>query len=70
MSTDKVTISKVEYQKLKKQSEAYKRFAGRLFEAVIKNHIGDVVADFRTTGLYTKGFLRDMDAGLRKSSYT
>lgn len=66
---DTVTISKTEYQKLKKQSDAYKKFAGRLFEAVIKDPIGDVAMDFRKTGLYTEGFLRDLEKGLRKSSY-
>lgn len=67
---DKITISKEEYKKLKKQSEAYKKLAGHLFETVIKDPIKDVVADFRGTGLYTNDFLSDLENGLRKSSYS
>ena len=64
-----VTISKEEYKKLKKQSEAYKRLASRFFEAVVKDPVKDVVEDFHKTGLYTKDFLSDLETGLRKSTY-
>lgn len=66
----KVIISREEYKKLKNQSEAYKKIATRLFEVVIKDQIEEVVSDFRQTNLYTKGFLSDLDNGLRKSSYS
>ena len=66
----KITISKEEYQKLKKQSEAYKKLTSRLFEAVVKDPIKDVVSDFRQTSLYTSEFLSDLEDGLRKSSYS
>ena len=65
----KVSISKEEYQKLKKQSEAYRKLTGRLSESVIKDPIKDVVRDFQETGLYTKDFLFDLETGLRRSSY-
>ena len=65
----KVTIPKEEYQKLQEQSQAYQKLAARLFELIIKDPIRDVVQDFKDTGLYSKGFLADLEAGLRKSSY-
>jgi len=65
----KVTIPKEEYQKLQQQSRAYQKLAARLFESIIKDPIRDVVQDFKDTGLYSKDFLADLEAGLRKSSY-
>ena len=65
----KVTIPKEEYQKLQKQARAYQKLAARLFESIIKDPIREVVRDFRDTGLYSKDFLADLEAGLRKSSY-
>ena len=64
-----VTIPKIEYQKLRKQADAYRRLAGDFFEEAIQDPISDVVEDFRKTDLYTKEFLRDLESGLRKSSY-
>ena len=66
----KVVISKEEYKKLKKYSEAYKKLASRFFEAAVKDPIEDTVTEFRRTGLYTKEFLNDLEKGLRKSSYS
>lgn len=65
----KVTIPKTEYEQLKQQAEAYRRFVVQLFELVIKSPVEEVVEDFRKTGLYTEEFLRDLESGLRKSSY-
>lgn len=67
---NKVNISKEEYQKLKKQSEAYKKLASRFFETIVKDPIKDVIQDFRQSNLYTKDFLSDLENGLRKSSYS
>lgn len=64
-----VVISQRELSKLVRQSRAYKKLASRLFEIVVKDPVSEVVEDFAQTGLYSKGFLRDMEAGLRKSSY-
>ena len=66
---NRITISQEEYRKLRKQASAYKKLASRLFEAVIKDPIKVVVADFRKSGIYTQDFLHDLEAGLRKSSY-
>lgn len=67
MST--VTISKKEYAQLKSQAAAYKKMAKSLFSAVVKDPIAEVVEDFEATGLYKQGFLKDLESGLRKSSY-
>lgn len=64
-----ITISQKEFNKLKRQSQAYKKLAARLFEVVVKDPVMEVVEDFRQTGLYSKGFLKDLQAGLKKSSY-
>ncbi len=65
----KITIPKVEYIKLKKQSRAYRAVATRLLELLIKDPIKTIVEDFRNVGLYSKEFLIDMENGLLKSSY-
>jgi len=65
----RVTLPKTEYEQLKRQAEAYRRFAARLFELAIGDPIEEVVEDFRKTNLYTKDFLKDLESGLRKSSY-
>lgn len=65
-----VTLPKTEYEQLKKQAEAYRKFAANLFELVIRDPITEVMKDFRKTNLYTEEFLRDLEDGLRKSSYT
>ncbi len=64
-----ITISKKEYTQLKSQSLAYKKVASKLFAAIVRNPIEDVVADFKKTGLYTGKFLSNLENGLRKSSY-
>ncbi len=67
MST--VTISQNEYKQLKRHSTAYRKIASRLFEAVVRDDIETVVKDFAATKLYSKGFLADLEKGLRKSSW-
>lgn len=64
-----VVISKIEYQRLKRQAEAYRKFTGKLFESVIRDPVHDVVKSFRETNLYTDEFLHDLENGLCKSSY-
>lgn len=64
-----VIVPKQEYTKLRKKAAAYEKLAGALFKAVARDPIEEVVEDFRTTGLYTDLFLRDLGDGLRKSSY-
>lgn len=65
-----VTISKKEYSILKEQSKAYKKVATKLFSALVKGSVEDVVSDFKKTGLYSKKFLVDLEDGLRLSSYS
>jgi hypothetical protein len=64
-----VTLTKNEYSKLKRESAAYRKITARVFESVVKDDIPSVIDDFRKTELYTEEFLRDLEDGLRKSSY-
>lgn len=65
----KVTLSKIEYNSLKRQADAYRNFLADIFEAALQDPINVVVEDFRKTGLYSKPFIKDLEQGLRKSSY-
>lgn len=65
----KVTLQKTEYDRLKRQASAYRRFAEKFFELMVKDPIEEVVEDFRKTNLYTENFLKDLESGLRQSSY-
>ena len=64
-----ITIPKTEYEILKKQATAYRKFVEKFFDTIIKDPIEEVVKDFRKTDLYTEEFLDDLESGLRKSSY-
>ncbi|MBI2024878.1 MAG: hypothetical protein HYT03_02220 [Candidatus Harrisonbacteria bacterium] len=65
----KVTLPETEYKQLKRQADAYKKMATKLFELAIKDPVENVVEDFRRTDLYTQEFLKDLESGLQKSSY-
>jgi hypothetical protein len=64
-----VTMPEIEYKRLKQQAKAYQQLTGKLFEFVLHDPINQVAEDFRKTHIYSEGFLKDMEAGLRKSSY-
>ena len=64
-----VTIQKEEYQALKRESVAYRKIASKLFASVVKDDVAVVIRDFAKTRKYSKDFLKDMETGLRKSSY-
>jgi len=64
-----VILHKREYLRLKEQALAYRTLVTRMFELPLRDPIDEVVADFRATGLYTEEFLKDLEDGLRKSSY-
>ena len=65
----KVTLPETEYRQLKRQADAYKKMAAKLFEFTVKDTAEEVVEDFRKTSLYSEEFLSDLGSGLRKSSY-
>ena len=69
INMSQVTVPKTKYEQLKKQAAAYRLFAAKLFESVLKDPVGQVVEDFRKTNLYTEDFIKDLESGLRKSSY-
>lgn len=69
MDTKTVTIPREEYKKLQRDAAQYRRIATRVFETAMRDTSTAVVADFKKTGLYTEGFLNDLENGLQKSSY-
>jgi hypothetical protein len=64
-----ITISRVKYEQLKRQAEAYRRFAAEFFKSAVQDSLHEVVEDFRKSNLYSEDFLQDLEVGLRKSSY-
>jgi len=66
---DSITLSKMEYSRLRNQARAYRSLASKVFELPLRDPIGEVAEDFRTMGLYSEDFLRDLESGLRKSTY-
>jgi len=64
-----ITLTKTKYQQLTRQAEAYRKFTSVLFQSLIQDPVSGVVKSFRETNLYTKSFLKDLESGLRKSSY-
>lgn len=65
-----VIVPKNEYARLKQQAKAYRILVSKVFEMNLRDPVGDIVTDFKDTGLYTNAFLKDFEIGLRKSSYT
>ncbi|MDO8626349.1 MAG: hypothetical protein Q7K39_02750 [Candidatus Magasanikbacteria bacterium] len=64
-----ITIPKTEYRQLKRHASAFRNLSAQIFKSALRDPIADVVEDFKKTESYTKGFLRDLESGLRKSSY-
>lgn len=64
-----VAVLRSEYQKLKRQANAYRRFVAQIFESSLHDPVDDVVKDFKNTNLYSEEFLMDLENGLRRSSY-
>jgi len=62
-----ITIPKTEYKRLLSRAKAYEKLAGSIFENAIKDPVSDIVSDFEKTNLYTTEFLKDLEAGLKKS---
>jgi len=67
---ERVTIPKIEYNRLKRESRVYRHFAAHFFQAAIGDPIDAVIKDFRNTAIYSGEFLQDLEDGLRKSSYS
>lgn len=63
-----ITIPKTEYKILLSRAKAYEKLTGSIFKNAIKDPVNDIVSDFKKTNLYTDGFLKDLEVGLKKSS--
>ncbi len=66
---DTIVIPKTEYRRLRRQAGAYQKIAGKFNALVLRDSAGEVAGDFKKTGIYTDQFIRDLETGLRKSSY-
>ena len=66
---DTIVIPKTEYRRLRRQAGAYRKIAGKFNALVLRDSAGEVAGDFKKTGIYTDQFIRDLETGLRKSSY-
>lgn len=64
-----VSLPKNEYLRLKQEACAYRFMATKMYELPLKDPVENIMADFKSTDLYTDDFLADMEEGLRKSSY-
>jgi len=63
-----VAVPKTEYETLRKKARMYEELASLFFQKVKGDTVGEIVNDFKKTSLYSKGFLRDLENGLRFSS--
>ncbi len=68
-----VTITKTQYEALKKQATAYQRIVSAahsdLFGPPPTHDVRKVIADFRKTKRYSKEFLNSLGKGLSRSSH-
>lgn len=64
-----ITIPKSEYKRLVKRARSYDKLTKQILADVISEPIPDIVSDFRKTNLYSEGFLKDLESGLKKSSH-
>ena len=68
-----ITIPKNEYQKLVEKSLRYEyirqMMEGNLFAPPPVKNTRKIIGELRKTKLYSRGFLKDLEKGLRRSSY-
>ena len=69
LKTENITISKEKYKKLLSIEKAYTKLAKTFIASAKENSVIPVVREFEKSGLYTKGFLKDLQVGLNKSTY-
>jgi hypothetical protein len=68
-----VTISKKEYETLLEKQERYEHvrslIEGELFASPPKRSMQAVMKEFKATKRYSAAFLRDLEAGMKRSNY-
>ena len=65
-----ITIPRTEYTRMQCELRAYHTLRAQLFSTALSAPITQVVDDFTATGKYSPEFLKDLAAGLKKSSYS
>ncbi len=66
---NQITLPKNQYDQLLHQAKAYRKITANFFKYLISDSVSQTVEDFRKTDLYTEPFLKDLEDGLKKSSY-
>jgi len=66
---ESVTLSKKEFNKLVLKAKAYDMLARNFFKNKVNDPVDIVVNDFKKTNLYSEKFIKDLEEGLKKSSY-
>lgn len=68
-----ITLPKIKYLDLKKRAEAFdKMIAGispSFFFTPVEKSRKRIISDFSKTKLYSKEFLKDLEKGLKRSSF-
>lgn len=64
-----ITIPKKEYKILVSKAKAYEKIAKNVYRNKIHDPVDKVVEDFQKTGIYSNDFIKDLESGLRKSTY-
>lgn len=71
MST--ITLPKIEYLNLKKRAEAFDKMVAEInpnfFFVPVEKSRKKIISEFSKTKLYSKEFVKDLEKGLRRSSF-
>lgn len=62
-----ITISKSEYNKLKKESISYKEIMENLKSK--EKTLKEIISEFEETNIYEDDFIKDLEIALSKSNY-
>ena len=68
-----ITLPKIEYLDLKKRAEAFDKMVAGInpsfFFTPVEKSRKRIISDFSKTKLYSKEFLKDLEKGLKRSSF-
>lgn len=68
-----ITLPKIEYLSLKKRAEAFDKMVAEInpsfFFVPVEKSRKKIISEFSKTKLYNKEFLKDLNQGLKRSSF-
>ena len=69
-----ITLPKIEYLNLKKRAEAFDNMVAgvnpSLFFVPVEKSRKKIISEFSKTKLYSKEFIKDLEKGLKRSSFS